>query len=200
MVTHGLPLLSSAVVISHHAVDVSVSHGSVAVGVCQQRSTSLHCLLRITLVRTATHTNTTHSILLVYSQVRQHSQAFFGLHLGLTLPNPSIFRQSLNSATGGHPCRVGMHLLVCKQVQLYRSASAAGWMTPSHAQHAASHGRRQPYDLNSSIIISSVPSLSLSQPITREPLSYFNTAHPPIHSHLSWLSLSRIHQDKMHPF
>ena len=99
-------------------------------------------------------THQQHSILLVYSQVRQHSQAFFGLHLGLTLPNPSIFRQS---ATGGHPCRVGMHLLVCKQVQLYRSASAAGWLTPSHVQHAASHGRRQPYDLNSSMIISSVP-------------------------------------------
>jgi len=30
-----------------------------------------------------------------------------------------------------------------KHAQLYRSASAAGWLTASHAQHAASHGRRR---------------------------------------------------------
>jgi len=50
-----------------------------------------------------------------------------------------------------------MRLLVCKHAQLYRSASAAGCLTVSHAQHAASHGRqrsptRQPYDLYSSMI------------------------------------------------
>ena len=32
------------------------------------------------------------------------------------------------------------HTCMCKHTQLYRSASAAGWLTASHARHAAFHG------------------------------------------------------------
>jgi len=46
-----------------------------------------------------------------------------------------------------------------KHAQLYRSASAAGWLTAGHTQHA---GHRQPYDLNSSMIMSQMLSTKRS--------------------------------------
>jgi len=88
----------------------------------------------------------------------------------LAITRPS---QPLCASPSG-PGRVGMRLSAyfgkrlhgmlsrthayCKHAHLYRSASAAGWLTPrnDHSQPATrtiTYGHRQPYDRNSSIDI-----------------------------------------------